>query len=440
MVEGEAQDPVEDRSATSWISGRFVVSIAGVVAAYFATWLLIPGISPQLVEIARTHGSIENVSVVALGMGPFISAMVLVELAALIVPQWRPLRRTGPAARWKLSRVALALTPVLAFFQGFGVAMYIEGLDAGMPAGWGPRLLTSLTLTAGTALLLAIAGVVHRYGAGNGVSVLLAGSFGPAAIGSFRAVIIALEEQTISLFAAVLGIGSLALPAYATWRISVSSDAVVSDSPKLVRLPASGVEPVIAAASLMVLPATLTTLGLPIEGWFTLAPGSTEYIVVESVLAMLLCAVYAMLFHLPANVRRVAGEAPDRGTMTRAIVASSFFVVSVVLASHVVRSMLPFTVVDVVSVVVLTAVVMDIASELRHRPGWVSVWPIHQLYAAQVAMHALGREGIEFHARGLYHRTLLQFGGPYVPVEIRVPPEDAVRARELVERVLTRRE
>lgn len=445
LVAGGVDEPAESgASGPVWISKRLLVSIAGIVAAYLATWVIIPGVDPRLVAMAREHGDTENLSIVALGLQPFISAMVLVELAALLVPPWRRLRRSGPAERWKLSRAALALTPVLAFFQGFGVAMYLEGLAVStwygydMPVGWGPRLMTSLTLSGGTFVLLAVAAVVHRFGVGNGLSVLLAGSVAPLAVKAVTATARALDAQEISPVGAFVGVAVLALPALATWRLARANAARTRSrsTASLVRLPASGIVPILSAASLMLFPTTLANLGLPFVDRFMLNPGSTASLVVKSVLVVALCVLFGWLFHLPGNVKRVSETVPGREEMTRAIAASAAYLLSLVLATHLALVLLPpGASLDALSVAIVSAVVLDVLRELRAPAGRVSVWPIHQLYAVQVAVRELRRAKIDFHLRGLHHRTLLQFYGPFVPVEVFVAPDQAERATEILENV-----
>jgi hypothetical protein len=77
-------------------------------------------------------------------------------------------------------------------------------------------------------------------------------------------------------------------------------------------------------------------------------------------------------------------------------------------------------------------VVMDLAAEWVARTAQrdlVAVWPLHQMTHVSPALHILGNAGIPAHPRAAYHRALLQFVGPHVPVEILVPRARAVEAQ-----------
>ena len=297
------------------------------------------------------------------------------------------------------------------------------------PLAGGPRLMTSLTLSAGTFVLLAIAAIVHRFGVGNGLSILLAGSLAPLAFSTLTAIARALDSQELAPLAAFLGIVVLVLPAIATYRLArLNAGRLDSEEPaSLISLPAGGLVPIESAASLMLLPVTLANLGLPFVGG--LNADSMTFLVIESVLVVVLCILFSVLFHLPANLKRVSADLPTRTQLLRASVASAGYLLVLVLASHVALRLLPpGTTLTAVSVAIMTAVVLDVLHELSAPAGRISIWPIHQLYSVQVAAKALRQAGIEFHLRGLHHRTLLQFYGPYVPVEVYAAPEQAEQA------------
>ena len=84
--------------------------------------------------------------------------------------------------------------------------------------------------------------------------------------------------------------------------------------------------------------------------------------------------------------------------------------------------------------VVVTAVIMDVVGEWRARHGRElrSVWPLHRVYAVDPALARLAAAGITAYPRGVYLRTLLQFFGPWVPVELLVPEDRAAEAEALL--------
>ncbi len=96
---------------------------------------------------------------------------------------------------------------------------------------------------------------------------------------------------------------------------------------------------------------------------------------------------------------------------------------------------LPFSLFELVWLFVGTAVVVDLAGEWRFRrlhSRLIGVWPVHRVYAVQPALKALTDASIPAFPRGLHHRTLLQFFGPYVPVTLLVPAAQATEAERIV--------
>ena len=129
-------------------------------------------------------GALENLSIFALGIMPYISASIIMQLLGLISKQVEEMRKEGEAGRRKLEQYTRYGTIVLSIFQGFGVAMLLEGMnnsdmgggrfgDVVADPGWSFRLMTILTLTTGTALLMWLGEQATERGIGNGISVII---------------------------------------------------------------------------------------------------------------------------------------------------------------------------------------------------------------------------------------------------------------------------
>jgi preprotein translocase subunit SecY len=129
-------------------------------------------------------GALENLSIFALGIMPYVSASIIMQLLGLVSKQVEELRKEGEAGRRKLEQYTRYGTIVLSVFQGFGVAMLLEGMnsaDAGggrfgdvvTDPGWSFRLMTILTLTTGAALLMWLGEQVTERGIGNGISLII---------------------------------------------------------------------------------------------------------------------------------------------------------------------------------------------------------------------------------------------------------------------------
>jgi preprotein translocase subunit SecY len=129
-------------------------------------------------------GALENLSIFALGIMPYISASIIMQLLGMVSKQVEELRKEGEAGRRKLEQYTRYGTILLSTFQGFGVSMYLEGLNnadmgggrfgdvVGDP-GWGFRLMTIITLTTGTALLMWLGEQATERGIGNGISLII---------------------------------------------------------------------------------------------------------------------------------------------------------------------------------------------------------------------------------------------------------------------------
>ncbi|HEU5073677.1 MAG TPA: preprotein translocase subunit SecY [Polyangiaceae bacterium] len=128
-------------------------------------------------------GALENLSIFALGIMPYISASIIMQLMTMVSKHVEELRKEGESGRRKLEQYTRYGTIVLSIFQGFGIATWLEGLndpgsgnsygDVVTDPGWGFRLMTILTLTTGTALIMWLGEQVTERGIGNGMSLII---------------------------------------------------------------------------------------------------------------------------------------------------------------------------------------------------------------------------------------------------------------------------
>ena len=132
-------------------------------------------------------GAVANLSIFALGIMPYVSASIIMQLLGLVSKQVEELRKEGETGRRKLEQWTRYGAVALSIFQSFGVAMWLEGLNdqdvgggrfadvVGNP-GWGFRILTILTLTTGHALLMWMGEQATDRGIGNGTSMIILAS------------------------------------------------------------------------------------------------------------------------------------------------------------------------------------------------------------------------------------------------------------------------
>jgi preprotein translocase subunit SecY len=132
-------------------------------------------------------GALEQLSIFALGIMPYISASIILQLLTVVVPALEKLQKEGELGRRKITQFTRYGTIVLSVVQGFGIAGFLEsigsgGSDSGALAsvghvvhqpGWGFRLLTVISLTAGTAFIMWLGEQITERGIGNGISLII---------------------------------------------------------------------------------------------------------------------------------------------------------------------------------------------------------------------------------------------------------------------------
>ena len=180
---------------------------AGALASFFAQ---MSGTLFGLFDMF-SGGGLSNVSVFALGIMPYISASIIMQLLQVVSPDIKRMaKEEGQAGRRKVTQYTRYLTVLITLIQGFGIAVGLEQMNSpsGAPvvleAGWNFRVLTVLTFTAGTVLIMWLGEQITEKGVGNGISLII---FSGIVVGIPRAVIqsIALiQAGDMSLFIALL--------------------------------------------------------------------------------------------------------------------------------------------------------------------------------------------------------------------------------------------
>jgi preprotein translocase subunit SecY len=127
-----------------------------------------------------TGGALEQLSIFALGIMPYVSASIILQLLTVVVPALEKLSKEGEMGRRKITQYTRYGTIVLSVVQGFGIARYLESVKSGQESvvpddvkGWGFRVLTVITLTAGTAFIMWLGEQITERGIGNGISLII---------------------------------------------------------------------------------------------------------------------------------------------------------------------------------------------------------------------------------------------------------------------------
>ena len=162
---------------------------AVALAAFFARY---KGTILGIVDMF-SGGALERMSIFALGIMPYISASIILELLTVAVPHLAALKKEGEAGRKKITQYTRYGTVGLSLVQGLGIAIGLESMTSPGGAlvvpnpGWGFRVLTMVTLTSGTAFIMWLGEQSTERGSGNGISLIIfAGIVArmPSAVGS----------------------------------------------------------------------------------------------------------------------------------------------------------------------------------------------------------------------------------------------------------------
>jgi preprotein translocase subunit SecY len=173
---------------TSELTRRILFTLGALLVFRLGTFIPLPGISPSFWEqIFRSQadstlgmanllsgGAIHRLAIFALGLVPYISAAVLLQLLPIISKRLRALRTQGERGRRTIDLLTRSLTALLSLLQAYGIAMGLEGVP-GLVAepGWLFRTTTVLTLTGGVMALVWLSDWITARGVGNGVTLIL---------------------------------------------------------------------------------------------------------------------------------------------------------------------------------------------------------------------------------------------------------------------------
>ncbi len=279
----------------------FTFAMLGVyrLGAYVAT----PGIDVQVIKsfFEQAAGTVfglfnlfsgsalEQLSIFSLGIMPYISASIILQLLTVVIPQLDLMRKEGEQGRKKINQWTRYATIVLALFQGFLIAVALEngqfGENAVVNPGWGFRLMAMLTLTTGTAFIMWLGEQITERGIGNGISLIIfAGIIVqiPSALGALfqlvrtdqfsilQTLFLAAFSVAVVAFVVVVERGQRRIPIQHARRVVGRRVLQGGMSYFPLRVNTAGVIPAIFASSLLVFPLTI--------GQFTDAPALRNFI------------------------------------------------------------------------------------------------------------------------------------------------------------------
>jgi len=396
---------------------RLLFVFVALIIYRVGTFIPVPGVNPQallqfmnsqqgtIVDVFNlfTGGALERFSLFALGVMPYISASIIMQLMSSAVPQLQQLKKEGSSGRQKITQYTRNFTVLLAGIQAGGVAFALQGQSSVVLApGFGFLFTAVVSLTAGTIFLMWLGEQITERGVGNGISLII---FAGIVAGLPRAIAGTLELVNTGQLSipAVLIILTLVLAViyfivrvergqrritvnYAQRQGRVAYQNQSTHLPLKVNM--SGVIPAIFASSIVIFPSTLATWFSGSEGlsWLTdvsaaLTPGNLAYTILFSGLIIFFCFFYtAMVFNSKEtadNLKRsgafIPGIRPGRQTaeyidfvLTRLTMVGSIYLVAVCLLPDIFRVLwqVPFYF-GGTSVLIVVVVIMDFIAQVQ---------------------------------------------------------------------------
>jgi preprotein translocase subunit SecY len=315
---------------------RLVFLVLALVVYRIGAHIPVPGIDPaQLEQLFKSQsggilnlfnmfsgGALSRFTVFALGIMPYISASIIMQLMTYVVPTLEALKKEGESGRRKITQYTRYGTLFLAVFQSLGIAMALEGSQGlVLSPGFGFRMTAVVSLVAGTMFLMWLGEQITERGLGNGISILIfAGIVAglPSAIGGLFELV---RTGSMSIIASLIIIALVIFVTFAVVFVERGQRKILVNYAKRqvgnkvyggqsshlpLKLNMSGVIPPIFASSIILLPATAvgwiaTGSG---EGWFTrflkdasalLQPGQPIYVMLYAAMIVFFCFFYTAL-------------------------------------------------------------------------------------------------------------------------------------------------
>jgi preprotein translocase subunit SecY len=396
---------------------RILFLLGAIVVFRLGSFIPVPGVDPaQMLKIMESQkgtildlfnmfsgGALGRFSLFAIGVVPYISASIVVQLLATALPKWQALRKEGETGRRTLNQYTRYGTVGLALFQSFGVAMAAQTSGGVSNPGAGFIFTTVVGLTAGTLFLMWLGEQITERGIGNGISMLIfAGIVAglPAAVASTFE--LAAQDQLNWLAVIFIAALAIAVTGFVVFmergqrRITVNyagrgggRQGYQNQAQHLpLKLNMAGVIPAVFASSLILLPASAAQWfsNFPALSWLNrvanvLSPGQPLYLILDGLLILGFAFFYtAMMFNsteTAENLKKggalVPGIRPGKataqyidGVMTRLTLVGGLYLVAVCTLPNLITKYfnVPFAL-GGTSLLIVVVVVMDFMAQVQ---------------------------------------------------------------------------
>jgi preprotein translocase subunit SecY len=403
---------------------RRVLFTAGILAVYrFGSWLPAPGVDQAQVQqffngaggngvlglLNLFSGSaLSRFSIFSLGIMPYVTASIILQLMTVAVPSLERLQKEGEAGYAKITQYTRYLTVALALAQATGYSFLFRRQGALPNTDAGRLIIIILTLTAGTTLLMWLGEQITKRGIGNGISLLIFASilaYAPTGIsgwingGTSARLFFPLVALAIVVSVVFVMEGQRRIPVQYARRQLGNRQTTGGSTYMPLSVIMAGVIPIIFAAAILALPQTIGSFRPTWQNWLTanFNPQGWQYLLTEAVLIMVFTFFYTSVQFNPVdqadNLRKYNGYIPgirpgpptaaylDR-ILTRLTLAGALFLALVAVAPSVLIAHFHFpqatyralggtSVLIVVGVALQTMRQMESQMVMRHYEGFL---------------------------------------------------------------------
>lgn len=330
---GNPASTIVDATRFGEVRTRLLFLIGALIVYRIGSFIPVPGIDSA--EVARffqenagtilgvanmfSGGALERLSIFAMGVMPYISASIIVQMGSQIYPPWEEMKKEGEAGRRKMTAITRYFTLVLGVFQSLAAATALQNGGMVTAPGWSFLFIATVTMTTGTMFLMWLGEQVTERGVGNGISMIILASIVAGLPGAVGRTIESVNTGEMSgIFAIVLIVMVGGVTAFCVYCERAQRRIAVHYAKRQVgrrvmagqtshlpfKLNMAGVIPPIFASSLLLFPATIAQFAGSGEGKAAdilqsvaaaLSYGQPLHLVLYVILIVFFCFFYTAL-------------------------------------------------------------------------------------------------------------------------------------------------
>ncbi len=410
------QGPLPDFGRLQELRNRILFLLGALLVYRIGTFIPVPGIDPVQLQamfeqqrgtildlgVMFTGGALERLSLFALGIMPYISASIIMQLMTAVIPQLKEIKKEGEAGRRRITKYTRYGTLGLAAFQAIGATIALQANNIAINPGLGFVFTATVSLVTGTMFLMWLGEQISERGIGNGISIIIFVSIVaglPSALGGtaqlvsdgsmagWQVLVILVLALLVTAFVVFVERAQRRIPIHHARRQQGRRMYAAQTQHLPLKLNMSGVIPPIFASSLILFPASMVRFfgeeggGIVQTVANTLSPGQPLYVLLYTLLIVFFCFFYtAIVFdskETADNLKRsgafVPGVRPGKQTasyidkvLTRLTVGGATYITGVCLLPEflILEWNVPFYF-GGTSLLIIVVVVMDFMAQLQ---------------------------------------------------------------------------